>query len=128
MCQNSTDSQAPLSGACAKVHGHATAQLQLSNQSPVMCQPGISVIRTPFCGPHAPVLTPTAGRSSRWLLLTLRPRFKGEFPCVIFLRLHALGAGNELIARFAPSRVEPHFLMSFAAFFVSMHGERRIFR
>ena len=68
------------------------------------------------------------GRSSRWLLLTLRSLFKGEFPCVIFLRLHALGAGNELIERFAPSLVEPHFLMSFAAFFVSMHGERRIFR
>src|SRR5690242_13249715 len=47
MCQNRTDSQKPLSGACAKVHGHATAQLQLSNQSPVMCQLGISVMRTP---------------------------------------------------------------------------------
>jgi hypothetical protein len=41
MCQNSTDSQAPLSGTWAKVHGQATAQLQLSNQSPVMCQLGI---------------------------------------------------------------------------------------
>src|SRR5262245_54359631 len=46
MCQNSTPSQKPLSGGWAKVQGHATAQLQLSNQSPVMCQPGISVMRT----------------------------------------------------------------------------------
>jgi hypothetical protein len=38
--------QKPLSGACAKVQGHATAQLQLSNQSPVMCQLGFSVMRT----------------------------------------------------------------------------------
>src|SRR5215467_5782836 len=45
MCQKSTDSQKPLSGACAKVQGQATAQLQLSNQSPVMCQLGISVMR-----------------------------------------------------------------------------------
>src|SRR6266536_5222423 len=45
MCQNRTDSQKPLSGAWAKVQGHATAQLQLSNQSPVMCQLGISVMR-----------------------------------------------------------------------------------
>src|SRR6476660_8443790 len=43
MCQNSTDSQKPLSGACAKVQGHATAQLQLSNQSPTMCQFGMSL-------------------------------------------------------------------------------------
>src|SRR5216684_7275849 len=46
MCQNSTDSQKPLSGAWAKVQGHATAQLQLSNHSPVMCQLGLSVMRT----------------------------------------------------------------------------------
>src|ERR1700737_2701999 len=46
MCQNKTDSQNPLSGACANVHGQATAQLQLSNQSPVMCQLGISVMMT----------------------------------------------------------------------------------
>src|SRR5271166_1203878 len=46
MCQNRTDSQNPLSGAWAKVQGHATAQLQLSNQSPTMCQLGISVIKT----------------------------------------------------------------------------------
>jgi hypothetical protein len=45
MCQNKTDSQKPLSGAWAKVQGQATAQLQLSNQSPVMRQLGISVIR-----------------------------------------------------------------------------------
>src|SRR6516225_2920864 len=45
MCQKRTDSQKPLSGACAKVQGQATAQLQLSNQSPVMCQLGISVMR-----------------------------------------------------------------------------------
>src|SRR5262245_54853135 len=44
MCQNRTCSQKPLSGACAKVQGHATTQLQLSNQSPVMCQLGISVM------------------------------------------------------------------------------------
>jgi hypothetical protein len=44
MCQNRTDSQTPLSGAWAKVQGHATAQLQLSNQSPVMCQLGFSVM------------------------------------------------------------------------------------
>jgi hypothetical protein len=31
-----------ISGAWAKVHGHATAQLQLSNQSPVICQLEIS--------------------------------------------------------------------------------------
>src|SRR6266436_4541252 len=47
MCQNSTDSQKPLSGACAKVQGQATAQLQLSNQSPVICQLGISVMGDP---------------------------------------------------------------------------------
>src|SRR5215813_12200241 len=46
MCQNSTDSQKPLSGAWAKVHGQGTAQLQLSNQSPTMCQLGMSLIRT----------------------------------------------------------------------------------
>src|SRR5882757_9229821 len=45
MCQKRTDSQTPLSGAWAKVQGHATAQLQLSNQSPVMCQLGISIMR-----------------------------------------------------------------------------------
>src|SRR5712691_9212715 len=45
MCQKRTDSQKPLSGAWAKVQGHATAQLQLSNQSPVMCQLGISIMR-----------------------------------------------------------------------------------
>src|SRR4029077_10136816 len=45
MCQNRTDSQTPLSGAWAKVQGQATAQLQLSNQSPVICQFGISVMR-----------------------------------------------------------------------------------
>jgi hypothetical protein len=28
------------------VHGQATAQLQLSNQSPTMCQPGISLIES----------------------------------------------------------------------------------
>src|SRR5512135_3563343 len=44
MCQNRTDSQKPLSGAWAKVQGHATAQLQLSNQSPLMCQPGMSAM------------------------------------------------------------------------------------
>src|SRR5947207_13584700 len=43
-CQNSTDSQKPLSGAWAKVQGQATAQLQLSNQSPTMCQLGMSLI------------------------------------------------------------------------------------
>src|ERR1700758_1527692 len=46
MCQKRTDSQKPLSGAWAKVQGHATAQLQLSNQSPVMCQLGISAMTT----------------------------------------------------------------------------------
>src|SRR5258708_11337390 len=46
MCQNSTDSQKPLSGACAKVQGQGTAQLQLSNQSPTICQLGMSPIRT----------------------------------------------------------------------------------
>src|SRR6185312_11958834 len=44
MCQNKTDSQTPLSGAWAKVQGQATAQLQLSNQSPVICQYGTSFI------------------------------------------------------------------------------------
>src|SRR5678815_1417521 len=44
MCQNKTDSQKPLSGACAKVQGHGTAQLQLSNQSPTMRHRGISAI------------------------------------------------------------------------------------
>src|SRR3974390_1187367 len=47
MCQKRTDSQKPLSGACAKVQGQVTAQLQLSNQSPLMCQLGISVMRSP---------------------------------------------------------------------------------
>src|SRR5262245_38411887 len=46
MCQKRTDSQKPLSGACAKVQGQATAQLQLSNQSPAMCQLGISAMRS----------------------------------------------------------------------------------
>src|SRR5262249_46516527 len=46
MCQNRTDSQKPLSGAWANVQGHATAQLQLSNQSPVMCQLASSVTKT----------------------------------------------------------------------------------
>jgi hypothetical protein len=45
MCQNSTDSQKPLSGAWANVQGQATAQLQLSNQSPVMCQLASSVMK-----------------------------------------------------------------------------------
>src|ERR1700738_663222 len=45
MCQKRTDSQKPLSGAWAKVQGHATAQLQLSNQSPTMCQLGLSVMK-----------------------------------------------------------------------------------
>src|SRR5215813_13446907 len=44
MCQNSTDSQKPLSGAWAKVHGQGTAQLQLSNQSPRICQLGMWLI------------------------------------------------------------------------------------
>jgi hypothetical protein len=44
--QNSTDSQKPLSGTCAKVHGQGTAQLQLSNHSPTICQLGMSLIRT----------------------------------------------------------------------------------
>src|ERR1700724_3221292 len=48
MCQKRTDSQKPLSGAWAKVQGHATAQLQLSNQSPVICQLGISAMGPPF--------------------------------------------------------------------------------
>jgi hypothetical protein len=39
------DSQKPLSGAWAKVHGQGTAQLQLSNHSPAMCQFGMSLIR-----------------------------------------------------------------------------------
>src|SRR4029434_3798715 len=43
--QNRTDSQKPLSGAWANVQGQATAQLQLSNQSPAMCQVGIPVTR-----------------------------------------------------------------------------------
>ena len=38
-------SQKPLSGAWAKVHGQGTAQLQLSNQSPRICQLGKSLIR-----------------------------------------------------------------------------------
>src|ERR1700740_1785136 len=54
MCQKRTDSQKPLSGACAKVQGQATAQLQLSNQSPVMCQLGISVMR--ISKPKSPVV------------------------------------------------------------------------
>src|SRR5215510_4937406 len=58
MCQNRTDSQKPLSGAWANVQGHATAQLQLSNQSPVMCQLGISVMSVlPFA--HHDNMTPT---------------------------------------------------------------------
>jgi hypothetical protein len=39
-------SQKPLSGAWAKVQGHATAQLQLSIQSPLMCQLATSAMRT----------------------------------------------------------------------------------
>src|SRR5262249_40091011 len=54
MCQKRTDSQKPLSGGCAKVQGQATAQLQLSNQSPVMCQLGISVIR--ISKPKSPIV------------------------------------------------------------------------
>src|SRR5580765_4341892 len=51
MCQNSTDSQNPLSGIWAKVQGQATAQLQLSNQSPAMRQRGMSLISgPPFSG------------------------------------------------------------------------------
>src|SRR5215472_5898748 len=54
MCQKRTDSQKPLSGACANVQGQATAQLQLSNQSPVMCQLGISVMR--ISKPKSPIV------------------------------------------------------------------------
>src|SRR6202040_3793508 len=35
--------------AWAKVQGQATAQLQLSNQSPVICQFGTSIIRNSTC-------------------------------------------------------------------------------
>src|SRR5271156_5478506 len=35
----------PVSGAWAKVHGQGTAQLQLSNRSPTICQLGMSLIR-----------------------------------------------------------------------------------
>ena len=63
MCQNKTDSQKPLSGAWAKVQGHATAQLQLSNQSPVMCQPGSSAMTiSPQWIAHASVLIAGADR------------------------------------------------------------------
>src|SRR4029077_11086026 len=55
MCQKRTDSQKPLSGAWAKVQGHATAQLQLSNQSPTMCQLGLSVMKDSLC--HNPGMT-----------------------------------------------------------------------
>ena len=34
-----------VSGACAKVQGQGTAQLQLSNQLPTICQLGMSLIR-----------------------------------------------------------------------------------
>src|SRR5215468_9540997 len=44
MCQNRTDSQKPLSGGWANVQGHATAQLQLSNQSPTTCHWGMSAM------------------------------------------------------------------------------------
>jgi len=44
MCQNRTESQTPLSGACANVQGQATAQLQLSNQSQAMRQAGVSAM------------------------------------------------------------------------------------
>src|SRR5262245_47878119 len=53
MCQNSTDSQKPLSGAWAKVQGHATAQLQLSNQSPTMRQPVLSDMKPPWAKSEA---------------------------------------------------------------------------
>src|SRR6516164_819914 len=46
MCQNRTDAQKPLSGGWANVQGHATAQLQLSNHSPVSCQLGPLVMKT----------------------------------------------------------------------------------
>src|ERR1700730_10328632 len=70
MCQNSTDSQKSLSGAWAKVQGHATAQLQLSNQSPVMCQLGLSVMKTPFATNDNTTLnaaTPSTPRLRTWL-------------------------------------------------------------
>src|SRR6266481_7495762 len=35
--------------------------------------------------------------------------------------------GDELIERFSPSFVEAHLLVSFTAFFVSMHGESGVF-
>ena len=41
---------------------------------------------------------------------------------------HFLCVGNELIEAFSPSVVEAHLLVSFAAFFVPVHGESGIFR
>jgi hypothetical protein len=51
--------------AYAKVHGHATTQLQLSNQSPVMCQAGISGIRTSDRGAHASAVASCLGRAAQ---------------------------------------------------------------
>src|SRR3984893_2113634 len=80
MCQNSTDSQKSLSGAWAKVQGHATAQLQLSNQSPVMCQLGLSVMKTPFATNDNTTLN-AATPSTQGLELG-RGRAKTTTPCV----------------------------------------------
>src|SRR6266481_3076554 len=83
MCQNSTDSQKPLSGAWATVQGHATAQLQLSNQSPVMCQLGIWVMRTSVCEDlHSP------------RMIIRRPEF-----CLVYLAPPARSDPSELPIR-----------------------------
>src|SRR5262247_1742451 len=64
MCQKRTDSQYPLSGAWANVQGHATAQLQLSNQSPEMCQLGIPVMKASVRAREAPKRSSGAATNS----------------------------------------------------------------
>src|SRR6476661_6444341 len=46
-CQTRTPSQSPSVGGWANVHGHGTAHLQTSNQSPTRCQLGTSAIPSP---------------------------------------------------------------------------------
>src|SRR3954447_5645481 len=55
-CQTRTPSQSPSVGGWANVHGHGTAHLQTSNQSPAPRQLGTSAIPSP-----PSTLNPSAG-------------------------------------------------------------------
>src|SRR5262249_18006598 len=87
MCQNRTDSQKPLSGACANVQGQATAQLQLSNQSPVMCHLVSSVmgnLHERQYDTNRPYTTDNGTATCRCNVMTFAPAHFGKRPVTPF--------------------------------------------